>query len=294
MHHHGFQSHLPPATSISFSQNQRQNRRQQRSRSASAEAFGERIDIISDRERGTFRLNDGDLKDAVGRHARRRPDDVFLHSPTPWEDLYRKYNWDQVRTKLRPISTRVLGVRSKPVIVGKKYFENKSSFTAKYNGEVSQQIWKTVSTTTSKGGEITVGQEIEYTVNFGVGSAGGSTSFTFNNNWGESTTKSQTSVLSSGSSISLELQPGQAANAVLTANQGTMEVEVEYEATLSGSVACNYGSPHEGHHFWAYDVNAVLEAAGRPRSIRAKERISIGFYTDEHVTVYDGSGRAIA
>ena len=55
--------------------------------SSAVKVEGEMKHIITEVERGTFRLNDSRLKDAVDKSFGRRPNDAYLHSPTPWDDL---------------------------------------------------------------------------------------------------------------------------------------------------------------------------------------------------------------
>ncbi|XP_073965588.1 U-megalopygitoxin(8)-Mc8-like [Choristoneura fumiferana] len=253
------------------------------------EAIGSTIDIISDEERETFKINDYQLKDAMEKWWGDRPDDVFVKSPTKWDDLYTRYSWAQVQRTLRPVSAKVLRLTKKQEVITKKTFCNHSKKNkASYSGSIKQERETTASTTWTNSHSFSVNQKIEYSVGLSeVLSAGGSTSFGFTGSWGSGTTKSETMMVGSGIGVKVDLEPGQQVQSVLSASLGTLEIEVQYEATLSGRVTVNYSNKHNGHYFWAPDVNAVLNAAGLPTRLMSTEIIKVGFYADEQVTNHD-------
>ncbi|CAH2987306.1 unnamed protein product [Chilo suppressalis] len=248
---------------------------------------GESVDVISDQEIHTFGLGESPLKDAVERYSGGRPGDVYLKSPTPWNDLYKVYNWSEVRRTLYPRSARVLGVTSQPVIVSVQEFSNHSSVVGTYNAGITHQVEQTVSNTWSKGGELTVGTEISYNIDMQVATVGGSASMSFGSSWGHDRTNSKSVTVGASSAIEVELAPGQAAIATLQAIRATVEVEVDYTATLHGAVACNYPDKHNDHHFWSYDINEVMGAAGMNKNIDSTERMRIDFYSDAKVMLRD-------
>ena len=59
--------------------------------SSSVKVTGTVQHVITDEERQSFKLEDAQLKDAVKKYFGKRPNDAFLHSPTPWDDLYKTY-----------------------------------------------------------------------------------------------------------------------------------------------------------------------------------------------------------
>ncbi|KAJ2951088.1 hypothetical protein O0L34_g5469 [Tuta absoluta] len=254
---------------------------------AKVEILGSSVEILPDGERNAWKINDDQLKDAAAAYSGGRPSDVYLKSPTPWGDLYRRNNWHQVQRTLVPKNARILGIRTEPVIVTTREFTNNSSAKATYNAGINQAVDETISSSWNKGGNLQVGQEINYKVDFGVGEVGGKTSFSFSSSWGQGTSKSQSVTVGSSTGVQVFLEPGQAVIATLTATRGTMEVQVDYKATLDGIVVCNYEDKFKDHFFWAYDVNACLSAAGHPRSIDSTETLKIGFYADARVVVND-------
>jgi len=70
--------------------------------------------VITDQERACFGLDDAALKDAIEKYFGKGPEDAFLKGPTPWDDLYRTYQWPQVETVLVAQSAQLLEVASPP------------------------------------------------------------------------------------------------------------------------------------------------------------------------------------
>ncbi|XP_026754524.2 spherulin-2A [Galleria mellonella] len=254
---------------------------------------GSNVDIITDNERYTFQLTDNNLKNAVQSYFGQRPDDAFLRSPTPWGDLYQVYGWPQVARSLSPQRASILQVSSKPSIILTQHFRNNSTQPATFKAQIQQQVQNTVTSTWEKGGELTVGQEIEYGFDIKVVSVGGKTSFSYTSRWGESVSKSETVTVGSESGVEITLEPGQAIIAELLATRGTMEIQVDYEATLSGATAVNYANTFKGHHFWALDINAVMTSGDLNPTAHSREVIKLGYYSSSHVVIRDAENNNV-
>ncbi|XP_061724971.1 spherulin-2A-like [Cydia pomonella] len=248
---------------------------------------GIQMDIISDQERSSFSLGDNNLKNAVNAYFGRRPDDAFLKSPTPWGDLYRTYNWNQVARTLVPKSGKVLKITSQPLIVMQQVFENNSTMPATFNVGISHTVENRVSSHWTKSGELSVGQEISYGIDIKVANLGGSTTFSYTSAWGIGAEKSEAMTIGATSSMEVLLQPGQSVTTELHATKGTIQIEMEYLASLSGAVAVNYDDVHRGHHYWALPVQAVMSHGGLKNEIMSREIIEIGFYSQSKVVVRD-------
>lgn len=251
---------------------------------------GSDTSVISDKERKTFGLDDETLKKATEKYKGKRCDDVYLKAPTPWGNVYDKYDWNQVMRTLKPVRAKVLGVQSKPVAVAEaKYTNNHHNIDVTYSTSVTQQVEETVGHTWSSGGELSIGQEINYNVNFGAGSVGGSTSLSYTSTWGEDQTKSRTVTLGTTSTVSTSIPPGGKVVAVLSATQGTLDIEIYYEATLSGLVFCNYANTYKGHHFYGFSISNLQYYQKLPQTVRTTEKMSIGFFTSARIEVNNGT-----
>jgi hypothetical protein len=248
---------------------------------------GKEMHVITEEEKATFGLNDHALKEAVKKYFGKAPNDVFIRSPTPWNDLYKTYGWKQVTTKLRPVSGHILEVTSEPTVVKTAKFENNSSQDASFNVSISESVTDTSTSTWSTGGSLSFSQKIEYGVKFlGVGGKG-ETAMSFTGSWGTGGSHSKSITVGSTSGVDVTLKPGKGVESVLSATRGVMKVEVKYNASLSGSVAVNYNPTYKGHHFYGLPVSAVMDAGGIPTFITSTETIEIGYFSDSKLKIQD-------
>ncbi|SMF37342.1 hypothetical protein [Pseudobacteriovorax antillogorgiicola] len=250
---------------------------------SSVQASGTINHVITDEERKNFGIEDHDLKEAVGKYFGKKPNDAYLHSPTPWNDLYKTYHWPQVETYLTVKNATITEITSQPVIIATKTFENNSDQTGTFNAGISDSVTNSVSDTWSKSNTVSFTQKVSYKVGFLGTGGGGETSMSYSHTWGESKTESQSVTVGTDSGVSVILKPKEAVKAQLTASRGVMKVRVEYLVYLRGSVAINYNPTYKGHHFWALDVNSVLNAAGKATSITVTQDIEVGFYSNSKV-----------
>lgn len=254
---------------------------------ASVSASGSVQHIITDAERNTFGITDGPLKNAVGKYFGQAPDDAFLHSDTPWNDLYRTYGWPQVQTILTVASATVTGITSEPSIVAQNVLRNDSKVSGTFSASASETVSNTTSNTWSSSDSIQVSQKFSYEVSF-LGTGGkGETSMAYTHSWGESKTETLQVTVGSSQGVTVPLAPGQAVNAQITASRGVMKVRIVYNATLTGSVAINYGGKYKDHHFWGLPLAGIMAAAGLPMTKTFTEDIEIGFYANDQVILTD-------
>lgn len=263
--------------------------------SSSVNASGSVQHIITDKERKTFNIEDKSLKNAVGKYFGKNPNDAYLHSPTPWDDLYKTYGWDQVQTILVVKSATVIGITSEPVIVATKTFSNKSTKKATFDASISDQVTNTTESNWSETDSIEVSQTISYGIEFlGCGSAGGSTSMTYNHSWGQGGSESKSIDIGTTSGVSVELNPGESVEAVLSASRGVMKVRIVYKAYLTGSTAVNYNPTYKDHHFWGLNIGSVMSAANLPNIEEFTEDIEIGYYSNAQIELRDPAGQVKA
>lgn len=259
---------------------------------SSVNALGSVQHIITDKERTTFDIEDKNLKNAVGKYFGKNPNDAFLHSPTPWDDLYKSYGWDQVQTVLIVKSATITGITSEPVIVATKTFSNNSSKKATFDASISDQVTNTTESNWSETNTIEVAQTISYGIEFlGCGSAGGSTSMSYNHSWGQGGSESKSISIGTTSGVSVELNPGESVEAVLSASRGVMKVRIVYKAYLIGCTAVNYNPTFKDHHFWGLNIGSVMNAAGISNIREFTEDIEIGYYSNAKIELRDPVGQ---
>lgn len=225
----------------------------------------------------------------------KRPSDAFLHSPTPWGDLYRHYNWTQTSTVVEATSGEILEVTSNPVALATKTLENDSSFEGEFSSDLSESVSNTVTTSWNMQHTVSVNQKIKYSIGFLGTGGGGETDFGYSLSWGEGGEKSKSITIGSSSGVKVNLKPHQAVVATLTANQGVMKVRIRYKAHLAGGTAINYNPRYQGHHFWYLPIENVMMDADIPNSLEFTEDVEIGYYSGGKVELKDkASNKKIA
>ena len=261
--------------------------------SSSANVEGSVQHIITDAERNTFGLNDSQLKDAVEKSFGKRPNDAYLHSPTPWGDLYRRYNWEQTSTVVTAVSAEILDVTSEPVALVTKTLENNSSHEGTFKADLSESVTDKVSLSWNIQHTVSLNQKIKYQIGFLGTGGGGETDISFSKSWGEGGTESKAVTIGSSTGVSVTLKPHQVVEAILTASQGVMKIRVRYRAHLIGSTAINYNPTYKGHHFWCLGIRGVMMDAGIPNSVEFTEDIEVGYYSGGKMEIRDKANEVI-
>jgi hypothetical protein len=254
---------------------------------SSVGAVGSVQHVITDTEVKTFGIQDKALKNAIGKDMGKNPNDAYLHSVTPWGDLYKTYDWPQVETVLVVESATITGITSEPVIVATQVFSNNSSHKGTFNVSISDQVANTSTSTWSKTATINVEQKFTYKVEFlGVG-AGGETTMSYSQEWGEIKTETLTVTVGTSRGVTMELNPGQSVEAILSASRGVMKIRIVYKAYLIGCTAIDYNPPYNGHYFWALDIDPVMSIGGIPNLKTFTQDIEIGFYSKSKIEIKD-------
>jgi hypothetical protein len=262
--------------------------------SSSVTASGSVQHVITDAERKAFGIEDAALKKAVKAYYGKSPNDAYVCSPTPWDDLYKTYGWPQVESLLSVQSAKVIGVTSTPTVVATQTFRNTSSETATFNCGMTQEVSVTNESSWSNTASVGIEQSVSYGVSFLGTGASGETSLNYTQTWEEGGSQSQSMTLGTSAGVEVELGPGKSVEAQLTASKGTLTVQIVYQLTLSGNVALNYNPTYKDHHFWTFDVNSVLAAGGIPITITSTETIEIGYYANSQIVLTDGTGSTVA
>ena len=250
---------------------------------SSVEVSGSMQHVITDQERDSFSLDASQLKDAVAVYFGKKPNDAYLHSPTPWHDLYKRYDWDQVRTVMVAESGEIISLTSEQVIVKTTEFTNESSVPVDYEVQIHDSVNDTVSTNWNAGAEFSFEQGVKY----GAKILGGETSLSFTKSWGKGGEQSKSITVGGSSGAKVPLEPGQGVVVSLSATRGVLKIRIRYNAYLIGSTAVNYNPTYEGHHFWALPICGVMQSVGITNSISSTEDIKVSYYSSSKVVVHD-------
>ena len=252
---------------------------------SSVSVTGSITHVITDSERQLFGITDAPLKNAVGKYFGKNPKDAYVRSPTPWNDLYKTYGWNQVTTVLTVTSATITGVTSKPSIIAQKSLVNDSPVKATFNTAIQESVTDTVETSWSETFGISFEQMFKYEVGFLGAGGGGETKFGFSAQFGRGASKSTAVQVGSSSSVEVELEPNKEVSAVLTATRSVLNARITYTASLTGYAAVNYNPRHKRHHFWALPIDAVMRASGLSNTRQITEDIQIGYYSNGKVVL---------
>jgi hypothetical protein len=248
-------------------------------------ASGSVVHVITDQEREQFGITDALLKAAINTYFGQSPNDAYVKSPTPWNDLYATYGWPQVQTWLSVIDSKVIRITSEPVILGSQVFQNTSDTVATFNANITDQVSESVETNWSETYGFEVGQTISYGVEFSGVNIGGETSMSFSGQFGAGGSQSQDVTVSMGSGVSVDIPAHQSRTAQLSASRGTLQVEITYAVTLTGDIAVNYNPTYKNHHFWALPINEVMQARGIKTTYQMTETIEVGYYANGKIVL---------
>lgn len=259
---------------------------------SSVSASGSVQHVITKDEQLTFRLMDKQLKEAVKAYFGKSPNDAYLHSPTPWGDLYKTYYWEQVQTVLVVQSAEVVSITSQPVVIKTQEFENNSNNEGTFNVSISETVNNTATSSWNTGGALTIGQKFTYGVSFGA-DVKGETSIQYSQSWGVGGQQSESITVGSTSGVSVKLDPGESVIAELSASRGAMKVRLQYKAYLIGATAINYNPKYKEHHFWGLPIGHVMSAADISNSVVSSEDIDICYYSNSKVVLKDKQTGAV-
>jgi len=246
--------------------------------------------IITEKESKTFGIGDSALKAAIAKYFGKAPNDAYLHSPTPGNDLYKAYNWPQIQTVLVVKSATITGITSEPVVIAKTNLNNKSTKKGTFDAKISDKVSNSVENSWSQSDSIDVGQKFKYEVEFLGSGGGGETSFSYSQEWGIENKEKKEITVGSSQGVTIELDPGQSVEAQLTASRGVMKVRIVYQASLIGSTAINYNPPFNGHHFYSLDIVAIMQTSGLPCTKEITEDIEVGYFANAKVELMDSEG----
>ncbi|CAB3232701.1 unnamed protein product [Arctia plantaginis] len=258
--------------------------------SAFIDYTGKVVSVISDKEMKIFGLSNESLKNASEVFMGKRCTNVYVKPPTPWGNVFEKYNWDVVKTTLQPLYGAVKRNSSDSVVLGvQEYVNNFGKNNMTQNVNVTLDILEEIIHNWTKGEDLGLGREIYYNINFGDESLGGTTSMIYSVPWGESLFKSRLVTVGKNSTAIVTIPPGGKVLATVTAIHHTMEIQIIYETHIDGWVFCNYENKFEGHHFYAMELRELQHIMHTSMSKFASETITLKYYTDFKVEISDDS-----
>lgn len=240
---------------------------------ASLSSCGKFEHVISDSEAVLFGVTPDNLKGAINNYFGKTPNDVFLRSPTPWDDLYKRFSWPEVKLRFEvdgPLKIDSFDV-DRTVLIEKKITndtQSKKTFDVEMEQVGYDIIWPTgwisedenLGFNDSPNGWNNI-SFINYLVTFP----------TLNIQEGNPLLKTRILVDEGKArcknakikcSRKVELEPGQTVNARLYLDFIKAKVLFPFKSSLSGYVAVNYDPVYKDHHFWGLPIKEIMQYNG--------------------------------
>lgn len=242
--------------------------------------IGQTSHVITDEEIKAFGLdNKEQFKDYIAKVHGKRPDKLWYKNPTKPSDresMYNDFNWKQITAELTFNSGRVLSTNKKPLIVTFTNYENKLNHPITCTANLSKTVEESVTHSSSNSDTISTSLSFEIEIKhfFKIG-----TNISYSHTWNQTTTKTHSETITSGAGTSFILEPGESAVAELICNEVTTEVELLYNANLSGYMAYEYNDWYNGHKKYA----RPLPSANTHKT--TKEIVTLKGYTNYKVVV---------
>lgn len=236
-----------------------------------------------------FDINEDKLKKGVGVIFGRDPDIVRCMKPAMWytEEMYDKYNWKPGKKMVSVKSVKLKSLTKRPIIVSKQKFENNSKATIKVSTGLSHTVENTLRTSWSSDHEVSFEQSFEYGVNLFVTKFQGTTKVGYKTNWGSHEEKSESVTIGTSNGAEIELHPGQAVTAILSANTIELEAEVTYAISIKYGLVAMYHKKYKNHSIWYLNIDNVMKRGGMNNEIIVKEIMKFGFNIEGSLKVYD-------
>ncbi|XP_063384751.1 spherulin-2A-like [Cydia fagiglandana] len=232
--------------------------------------------IISDIEMKSFNMTTSKLMAAVRAYSGGRPEGVFVKSPTPWGNLYEKFNWTEVTRVTDVKRAEIINFATEVVTLSKYNCINQSNSTVivcdiktDVNNYVSNNFTGKRMSINADYNVNLVNLNRKLVLRLGV------------NNFTEDAMNLQIE-------DKISLKPSQSAVYVLNATKVNIDVLVDYESSVFGHVAANFYLRYKGHHFWVYNVRELIETVGSMSAVqRNTDIITIEYFIDAFAYAID-------
>ena len=257
--------------------------------SSSVHASGFMKHLITDAERKTFDIDvvsgkNTKLHKAVEKYYGGTVHGAWVKKKAHSDpELYAHYKWPEVQTTLRPIQAYIVGAEPVTSGVANTCLINNSDTAQPFKTDLSSTV--TNSSTSSWQNSVSLSFTEDITVTAGVpgDTVSEKSSMTIAESYGVGGQDTLATSISSSLGVTPTVQPNSALYAQLNATLTKLRVRVKYEATLSGCTAVNYNPKHKGHHFYCFDINSVLKAAGKKTKYETTQDIIVDSYANGDV-----------
>ncbi|XP_026759978.3 uncharacterized protein LOC113519122 [Galleria mellonella] len=243
--------------------------------------FGHDNKLVGDAEVNLFNITKDNLNKGLRVELGKVPDDVFLTDPTPYYNLYEKYDWPEVKRQVYVKNISVLYVTNEEILISSHEHVNNSTDTVKSSKEMIRNVEATIASTWSNEGMPK--DNILYDINIDFRTK----QYKYENKWRDDALRSVFIPFGVAKKGYIDLKSGRTIVKHLRGKRTYIVLEVVFSAQLIGSVIADFAQLYGKYHFWAPSVQNIMKAADLNNEIVTKERIEIRCYTDPKLEIYD-------
>ncbi|KOB73627.1 Follicular epithelium yolk protein subunit [Operophtera brumata] len=241
---------------------------------------GRDIKLVTDEEVALFNITHANLNRGIRIEMGKIPDDIYLRDPTPFQDLFKEFEWPQVERVLSIKSAKIEEFMKDNIVIKTHEHINNTSLSIQSKTDMMEMVENTVLSIWSTNG---LPKDL---INYGVNIDFGNGNWSFNDTWRDETLKSVQ--LPFGASKGLvHLKSGQTIVSKLTGNKIVMLIEVEYIAKLVGNIIADYDRLYGKYHFYSPALLNIMRAANLKNEVVTTEFLEVRFYTNPKVEVFD-------
>lgn len=241
---------------------------------------GKDIKLVSDEEVILFNITNQNLNRGIRIEMGKVPDDIYLKDPTPFQDLFKEYEWPQVSRVLIIKCAKIEEFIQNNVVIKTHEHINNTTVSIQSKTDMMEVIENTVSSLWSTNG---LPKDI---IHYGVNIDFGYGIWSFDDKWRDESLKFVQLPFGATKGI-VHLQSGQTIVSKLSGNKVVMLIEIEYIATLVGNIIADYDRLYGKYHFYSPALGNIMRAANLKNEIITKEFLEVRFYTNPKIEVYD-------
>lgn len=241
--------------------------------------------IITANEEKSFWGSKYDLQCAVNncRQGWDVAPDVWLRKPASkgsLSEFFGNYGWPETTVTVKPVVAKVIELHRTATCVAERTYHcpksNPRSLT--YQVTLGTALKNGFKSTLALSNEISVGASLTTSVDFLGTGIQAQTSMNCKHNWSQSYEYSRDVTVDIKDACTLKLKPGEKGICRLCSNIAKLKIEVEYVATIEGSVCAWFENKWNGHYIWNFPIQQVLSTDGHPIQRFYKEEIEVEYY----------------
>lgn len=225
--------------------------------------------IVTNTELTLFNITTENLNKGMKVEMGKAPNDIFLHDPTNYGNIFQKFKWQPVQRSIKVHKTKIADILKEDVVLKKHEFINYSSSVVKSKRNIYEVVENTAQSMWSEGG--IAEDEIFYNVdlNFTYGH------FKYKNKWRSNKLHSTRMSFGVTKKGNIFTRPNATVVTDLLATKMIIIIEVVYKAELIGSAVANYARLYGKYHFWAPSIQSIMKAANMKNEFLTTEEIEV-------------------